>query len=236
MPSQKPGIARNRTESERATLSGSLFGRNALTMPTGSRTSHEMITDKRPISALSGPRCRMSSETLSPRKNDRPRLPPAMSRIQRAYCTGSGSLSPRSSMIRARSAGASLAKPSSPNMATSGSPGRTRNTTKMIKETPTSVETPNSARWSRDFFRSALARQPDVVPAHHVVDAKERGWVLAAHAVVPGVVDLLVRDRQQRRGLLPNGLPPAHPGLSPAILHPPLHLTREGRGGRGGAT
>ena len=135
-------MARNRIETERATLSGRLFGRKALTMPTGSPTSQEIRTESSAISALSGPRCRISSETLSSRKNDVPRLPVAMSRIQ----------SPRSSMIRARSPGASFEKPSSPNMATSGSPGRILNTTKMIRDTPTRVETPNTARRSRYFL------------------------------------------------------------------------------------
>ena len=149
-------MARNRIESDRATLSDRLFGRNALMMPTGRPTSHEISTASRPISALSGPRWRMISETFSPLKNDLPRLPVVMSCIQRAYWTGSGSLSPRSSMIRARSSGASFAKPSSPNIATSGSPGKILSTTKMIRETPISVESPNAARRSR-YFRTRRA-------------------------------------------------------------------------------
>ena len=58
-------------------------------------------------------------------------------------------------MMRARSAGASLAKPSRPNMATSGSPGRMRSTTKMISDTPTRVDRPKIARRSRYFLTSA---------------------------------------------------------------------------------
>ncbi len=56
MPSQKPGIAMNRTDSARARPSGRLFGLNALRMPTGSPTSQEMISASTPISALIGPR------------------------------------------------------------------------------------------------------------------------------------------------------------------------------------
>src|SRR5438034_1117499 len=125
-------MARNRIETERATLSGRLFGRKALTMPTGSPTSHEISTDTRAISALSGPR------------------------------------------------------------------------------------------------RSSLgARDPDVVPAHDVVDAEERGGVLAVNAIMPTVVDLFVRDGQERRVVLENLLGLTHHGLAPALVHLALDLTRE---------
>ena len=70
----------------RAPVSTMLFGRSALTIPTGSPTSHEMSTARRPISALKGPRRRIKSATLSPRKNDEPSLPLARSFIQRKYC------------------------------------------------------------------------------------------------------------------------------------------------------
>src|SRR5256885_12393008 len=240
MPSQNPGIARNSTDIVRATLSDRLLGRKALTMPIGSPISHEISTDIRPISALIGPRWRISSDTLSPRKNERPRLPLAMSRIQRTYCTGNGSLSPRSSMMCARSAGASFANPSMPNIATSGSPGRIRSTTKTISETPSSVERPNSARRSRYFLTAFLrscggrgprasrpsrsAREPAVVPALGVVDPEVRGRVLAPHLVVPGVVDLLVRDRQQRRVLLEDVLGLPHHRLAPVVVRLALDL------------
>src|SRR5207249_6216262 len=73
MPSQKPGTAMKRIDSARATPSGTLFGLNALRMPTGRPTSHETNSASTPISALIGPRCAISSETVSPRKNDLPR-------------------------------------------------------------------------------------------------------------------------------------------------------------------
>ena len=139
MPSQKPGTAMKSTDMARATPSGRLLGLNALRIPTGRPTSHDTIRDSMAISALMGPRCRICSATVSPRKNDLPSRPVAMSPSQRPYCTGSGSLSPRSAMIRTRSAGVIRAWPSTPRMATSGSPGRTRRMTKMLMETPSSV-------------------------------------------------------------------------------------------------
>ena len=153
MASQKPGIAMKRTDSARAAPSGRLFGLKALRMPTGRPTSQETISASTPISALIGPRWRICSETVSPRKNDLPRRPAAMSPSQRTYCTGSGSLSPRSAMMRARSAGFICAWPSTPRMATSGSPGRTRRITKTLTETPNKVIAAYSARRAR-YFRT----------------------------------------------------------------------------------
>ena len=75
MPSQKPGMAMKRTDSARATPSGKLLGLNALRIPTGSPTSQETMSASTPISALIGPRWRISSATVSPRKNDLPSRP-----------------------------------------------------------------------------------------------------------------------------------------------------------------
>ncbi len=109
MLSQKPGMAMNKMASERATLSAQLLGLIALTMPTGRPMSHDTTRARRPISALIGPRWRMSSATVSPRKNDLPSFPVEMSRSQWTYWTGSGSDRPRSCMMRTRSAGVILA-------------------------------------------------------------------------------------------------------------------------------
>ena len=77
MPSQKPGTAMKSTDMARATPSGMLLGLNALRMPTGSPTSHDTMSDRMAISALMGPRCRICSATVSPRKNDLPSRPVA---------------------------------------------------------------------------------------------------------------------------------------------------------------
>ena len=84
-PSQKPGMAMKRTDTERAIPSAQPLGRIALRMPTGSPISHEMITARMPISAEIGPRRRMRSATVSPRKKDFPSCPEAMSLSQRTY-------------------------------------------------------------------------------------------------------------------------------------------------------
>ena len=76
-----------------------------------------------------------------------------MSTSQRTYWIGSGSLSPRSAMMRTRSAGFICAWPSTPRIATSGSPGRTRRITKTLSETPSSVTAAYSARRAR-YFRT----------------------------------------------------------------------------------
>src|SRR2546426_575882 len=110
----------------RATPSGTLLGLNALRIPTGSPTNQEITRASSPISALIGPRWAISSATVSPRKNDLPRRPAAMSTSHRPYWTGRGSDSPRSAMIRTRSSFDIRAWPSTPRMATSGSPGRIR--------------------------------------------------------------------------------------------------------------
>ena len=110
-----------------------------------------------PISALMGPRCAIRSATVSPRKNDLPSRPTAMSPSHRTYCTGSGSERPRSAMMRTRSAGIMRAWPSTPRMATSGSPGRMRRMTKMLSDTPSSVTTAYTARRAR-YFRIHATR------------------------------------------------------------------------------
>src|SRR5215470_12635199 len=119
-------------------------------------------------------------------------------------------------MMRARSSGVSLAKPSMPNIAMSGSPGRIRMTTKMITETPSKVSAPKAARRTRYFFmsersgqpatRRPLLRQPGRVPAHHVVDPEDLVRVHALDVVEPNIVDLFPRHRQQRRVLLEDQL------------------------------
>src|SRR2546428_7859181 len=113
---------------------------------------------------------------------------------------------PRSAMIRTRSSFDIRAWPSTPRMATSGSPGRIRRTTKMMTETPSSVPAAYAARRPRYFLTRAAPgsglRHPDRVPPHDVVHPEVRRRVLSSHPVVPGVVDLLVGDRNQWRILL----------------------------------
>ena len=75
-----------------------LLGLSALTIATGMPTSHEISTESSAISAVSGPRRRIMSATLSERKNERPKLPARMSFTQARYCTHSGSLRPSSVM------------------------------------------------------------------------------------------------------------------------------------------
>ena len=82
----------------RETLSPRLLGRSALTIATGMPTIQDRTTEMTAISAVSGPRRRIMSATLSARKNERPKSPRAMSFIQLRYCTTSGSLSPSSAM------------------------------------------------------------------------------------------------------------------------------------------
>ena len=135
MPSQKPGTAMKRTDSVRAMPSGMLLGLNALRMPTGSPTSQETTRARTPISALIGPRCRISSATVSPRKNDRRDGPPRCRRsadvLQRQRITepevghdahAVGRRHPRVAF--------------DPENGDQRVPGRTRRTTKMITETP----------------------------------------------------------------------------------------------------
>src|SRR3989454_10227023 len=238
MPSQKPGTAMKRIDNARATPSGRLFGLNALRMPTGRPTSQETIKASTPISALIGPRCAISAATVSPRKNDLPSRPAKMSPSQWTYCTGSGSLSPRSAMMRTRSAGAMCACPSTPRMATRGSPGRIRRIRKMLSETPSSVTAAYTARRAR-YFRMLRVRrglwgalrgpprqssEPDVVPSDHVVDPEVGGRVLAVDLVVPGVVDLLVRHRDERRIGLQNVFGLADHRPAPVVVQLALDL------------
>ena len=98
MPTQKPGTARNRMLTKRTTLSAMVLGLSALTIATGMPTSHDSTTEIRAISAVSGPRRRIMSATLSERKNERPKSPRRMSFTQARYCTHSGSLRPSSAM------------------------------------------------------------------------------------------------------------------------------------------
>src|SRR5689334_5679881 len=237
MPSQKPGMAMKRIDMARASPSGTLLGLNALRMPTGRPTTHDTSSARIPISALIGPRWAMSSATVSPRKNDLPSRPAPMSPSQRTYCTGSGALRPRSAMMRTRSAGVMRAWPSTPRIATRGSPGRTRRMTKMLIDTPSSVMPAYTARRARYFFNNARGGprdgpprpptlvapwatrgaprlrelpEPDVVPPNDVIDPEVCAPVLAVHAVVPRVVDLLVRDRDERRIVLEDVFSLAH--------------------------
>ena len=98
MPIQKPGTARNKMLMNRAMLSPQLFGRSALTIATGMPTTQDSTTESNAISAVRGPRRSSMSATLSERKNEWPKLPDAMSRIHRRYCTISGSLRPSCAM------------------------------------------------------------------------------------------------------------------------------------------
>ena len=109
MPSQKPGMAMKNTASDRASASAAPLGRIALRMPTGSPTSHEMTRARSAISAEIGPRRRIRSATVSPRKNDLPSWPEAMSWSQRTYWTGSESENPRSRIMSSRSGRESFA-------------------------------------------------------------------------------------------------------------------------------
>src|SRR3989454_12188216 len=76
-------------------------------------------------------------------------------------------------------------------------------------------------------------RDPDRVPPHDVVDPEVRRRVLAPDLVVPGVVDLLVGHRDQRRVPLQEVLPPAGQGLALVVVHLPLDALGGGGGGRG---
>src|SRR3989454_10334165 len=67
-------------------------------------------------------------------------------------------------------------------------------------------------------------RDPDRVPPHDVVDPEVRRRVLAPDLVVPGVVDLLVGHRDQRRGLLEGVLRPSAPGPALARVPPAPQL------------
>ena len=58
-------------------------------------------------------------------------------------------------MMRARSDSPNLVNPSAPNMATSGSPGRTRITTKTMTDTPKSAGRLTIRRRSRYFCTSS---------------------------------------------------------------------------------
>ena len=83
MPSQKPGNG-DEEDGERAghVVEPMLLGLMALRMPIGRPTSQDTISASTPISALIGPRRRISSATVSPRKKDLPSWPEAMSFIQ----------------------------------------------------------------------------------------------------------------------------------------------------------
>src|SRR5262249_43296728 len=132
-------------------------------------------------------------------------------------------------MIRTRSAADIRAWPSTPRIATSGSPGRIRRTTEVMSEAASSVRAAYAARRPRYFLTRATPgsglRHPDRVPPHDVVDSEVRRRVLAVHPVVPGVVDLLVRHGDQRRILLENALGFANQRSALAVLELPLDLT-----------
>src|SRR5262249_59038941 len=143
-------------------------------------------------------------------------------------------------MMRTRSSADIRAWPSTPRMATSGSPGSIRRTTKTISETPSSVPTAYAARRPRYFLTSAAPssglRHPDRVPPHDVVDPEVGARVLSSHLVVPGVVDLLVRDRDQGRVLFEHVLGFADHGLAAGGLGPPPPSCWPRRGGRGASS
>ena len=82
----------------RETLSSVLLGRSALSTATGMPTIQDNATESKAISAVSGPRRRIVSATLSERKNECPNWPRAMSSTQCQYCSGNGSLSPSALM------------------------------------------------------------------------------------------------------------------------------------------
>jgi len=83
-------------------------------MPTGSPNTHEITTARAPISALSAPRTRISSEMESPRRSDSPMSPLETPFIQRPYCTSTDPSKPSSCMRRARCSGVISCKSSSP--------------------------------------------------------------------------------------------------------------------------
>ena len=56
-------------------------------MATGMPTIQDSSTDRKAICAVSGPRRRIMSATLSERKKERPNSPRRMSPIHRRYCT-----------------------------------------------------------------------------------------------------------------------------------------------------
>ncbi len=150
---------------KRETLSATLLGRSALTIATGMPTSHDSTTEMAPISAVKGARRAIISATLSARKNEWPKLPLRMSRIQCRYWIASGSLSPSCAMYRARSAAVSLVNPSMPKIATSGSPGKTRSTTNTTIDTPTTVSAPNASRRTIYVYMARACRLPGLLPA-----------------------------------------------------------------------
>src|SRR5205823_8527414 len=69
--------------------------------------------------------------------------------------------------------------------------------------------------------------EPDVVPSDDVVDSEVGAGVLSVHAVVPGVVDLLVGDGNERRILLEDVLRLAHHRLALAVVQLALDLAGE---------
>src|SRR3989442_556771 len=188
----------------------------ALPSATGNPTSHGMITARIPISALRGPRRRIKSATLSPRKKDAPSLPLARSFIQRKYCWYRGSLRCNSCMILARSASVNLVAPS-PYMTASRSPGSKRITIKIMIDTPKTVRTPKAARRIRYLCMlltpssashfpcsnatqgrgtPTLLVQPHSIKTHHVIDAKVVCGIMALDRVVPAIIHPLPRHRE----------------------------------------
>src|SRR5260370_41607859 len=97
-------------------------------------------------------------------------------------------------MIRARSPGLSLWKPSAPNIATKGSPGRTRMTTKMTIEIPTSVGRPKIRRRRRNLSTPGPVGslvEPGDVPPCHVVNAEDVTRLPALELRSPSLGELL---------------------------------------------
>src|SRR5262245_7471331 len=177
-----------------------------LVIPTGKPTSHEMSVARNAISSVMGPRRTTNWVTLSPRRSDLPNSPVAMSRSHFAYWTTYGSRSPSACSRLARCSTVMRLAPSSPKIATRGSPGRRRMATKMITLTPSSVGTTSRRRLARyvrivtapyaeGLAGVALARhpgvrllvKPDEVPLVGVVVGVATRLGQPLHGVVPAV-------------------------------------------------
>src|SRR6185503_12048604 len=157
-----------------------------------------------------GARRKMSSRIGSPRQNDFPRSPRRMSRSQSRYCTTYGRSRPR--LVRAARSCSWLRTympAPSPEIADSGSPGRTRMAMKMRSVTPNSVGMAMSRRWARYLFsaRRPLPIQPERVHATQLgEDAALAGVALDGgppHGQMVGEPDEVERRRlvQQRHAL-----------------------------------
>src|SRR5262245_41683996 len=188
-----------------------------LVIPTGKPTSHEMSVARNAISSVMGPRRTTNWVTLSPRRSDLPNSPVAMSRSHFAYWTTYGSRSPSACSRFARCSTVMRLAPSSPKIATRGSPGRRRMATKMMRLTPSSVGTTRRRRLAR-YVRIVTAPytegrggaapkrrpglrllvNPDGVPLVGVVVGVAAGLGQSLHVVVPAVRAAAVRHARVR--------------------------------------